>query len=407
MQIWLFLIICIHSLFLHSKDLSEWTILTYIQANNDLAHLACYSMSHMQSGVQNSKGVNVLVHWDENGTNCLSRHKIIPGDIEKISSTAKTKDHDNVKDLVDSMKWAQDNYPAKRYALIFWDHGSGVIDYERYEVSVPGRKRSILYDDALNKLLTNENVLEALTQIKSNLGKKIDLVIMDACFMAMFEIAYQIKDCADFLVASQEAESAEGLPYGAFLYPLTLRFGCMNSFEFCKCIVDSYDKFYKHKEGFQDYTFSAIDLSKMESIRMNMDSVVDCFNKCHVIDSKVTFELINDSRKSTHEYYWNDYVDLYSFYCELSKQINKYFKKHLHLKAEFLNFKRVVDSGKNLIKSAIISNAYGTLHHGSNGMSIYYPINETIHPTYFNTLFALDSHWTKFLTDYSLVKLQK
>ena len=46
----------------------------------------------------------------------------------------------------------------------------------------------------------------ALSQIKDVLGQKIDLVGMDACLMAMVEVAYEIKDYVNILVASQETE---------------------------------------------------------------------------------------------------------------------------------------------------------------------------------------------------------
>src|SRR3990172_9807930 len=55
------------------------------------------------------------------------------------------------------------------------------------------------------------------------LGRKVDLVGMDACLMTMIEIAYQIRDHACVLVGSEELEPGAGWLYAAILGDLAAK----------------------------------------------------------------------------------------------------------------------------------------------------------------------------------------
>jgi cysteine peptidase C11 family protein len=54
------------------------------------------------------------------------------------------------------------------------------------------------------------------------LGRKVDMVGMDACLMTMLEVAYQIRDHAEILVGS---EPGDGRPYDTVLRDLAARPG--------------------------------------------------------------------------------------------------------------------------------------------------------------------------------------
>ena len=55
------------------------------------------------------------------------------------------------------------------------------------------------------------------------LGRKVDVVGMDACLMTMIEVAYQLRDHAQVLVGSEEIEPGPGWPHAAILGDLTAR----------------------------------------------------------------------------------------------------------------------------------------------------------------------------------------
>lgn len=409
--------------FAQCNQLAEWTVLTYMQANNDLALWAHYSFSHMQAGIQKTAGTHVLVQHLQEHNQMMVRYKMLPGEMKKIESFARKQPLDLLEELVESMRWVHQHYPAKKYLLSFWNHGTGILDYDEnrqtpvtpslrfsprliqrhYAQNIAQTKiRGILYDQTCKRSLSNQDLAIACERIKNIIGQKIDIVIMDACFMAMFEVGYQIKDSAQILIASQEWESGEGIPFAPFLYTLTCNHGLMNPIELAKLIVHGCDLFYKYKEGSEDYTFSAVDLSGIEQIRDNISHVLELIKQCAVHDPADIKLLIKASRARSHAFFWEDYLDLYSFYDVLWRRVVVKMKtvEKVYLQA-LRSLSEQLQKGKHLIAGATIANVYGSSQRGAHGISIYYPIpNEEIHESYFQTHFARDCQWPEFIAQY-------
>jgi hypothetical protein len=114
--------------------------------------------------------------------------------------------------------------------------------------------------------------LEQITgAIRSKDGKKkLDVLDFDACLMATVEVAYELKDTVDFLLASQETEPGDGMPYDDYLAWLTT-YPEASPLSFSKAMVDTYVKSYAPKGsqsggevvGFSE-TKSAIHLGRMD-----------------------------------------------------------------------------------------------------------------------------------------------
>ena len=66
------------------------------------------------------------------------------------------------------------------------------------------------YDDRSGDCLDNRELKRVLGTAHQLLGRKVDLVGMDACLMTMIEVAYQIRDHAKILVGSEEVEPGTG-----------------------------------------------------------------------------------------------------------------------------------------------------------------------------------------------------
>ena len=83
--------------------------------------------------------------------------------------------------------------------------------------------RGIAYDDGAADCLDNQELKRVLATAHRVLGRKVDLVGMDACLMTMIEVAYQLRDHAQVLVGSEEVEPGPGWPHAAILGDLTAR----------------------------------------------------------------------------------------------------------------------------------------------------------------------------------------
>jgi hypothetical protein len=136
------------------------------------------------------------------------------------------------------VKMHQD-YPAERTALTIWNHGTGWLEVDHYAVvrspSDPGRSyapifrttprrivggetsRPIAYDDSSMDFLDTRDLHAALSEAQAKTGRRLDIIGMDACLMAMIEGARELAPYADYFVASQEVEPMAGWPYDSIL----------------------------------------------------------------------------------------------------------------------------------------------------------------------------------------------
>lgn len=431
------------------RDIAEWSVLVFIQADNDLAPFAEYNVASMEKGFQDTP-VNLLVQWDKPHEQKTNRYLITSAGRIDVGSLALEMGYDPQRELTDSMAWMISNYPAKRYAVILWNHGSGIEDLfdggfsaskplpKSYASSswleIPGlfssieySKRGILYDYAQGTLLTNQGLAASLSQIKDTLGRKIDVIGMDACMMAMLEVAYQIKDYAQYLVTSQETEPGNGWAYEGFIHALTTQ-PDMSAVSLCSTIVSQYADYYRNQEPEPSFTQSAFDLSLTDGIRRNLDAVIKALADCAAIDALWSSLAKKTAYKATDSFSVAKYLDLYAWYENLEKQalalkepliadavtrsrqngarprlkredrmkINVVQKQNLLQKRDLLV--AVLRQGKALITSFVIANETGLQHNNAHGVSIYYPTKtQGIHYSYKNTQFWKDSLWAGFI----------
>src|SRR5439155_23066082 len=104
--------------------------------------------------------------------------------------------------LVSFVTWGAAAYPARHYFLDLWDHGLGW--------------QGIILDENPNAYMTTAQLGTALSQIRTSLGRPVDIVGLDACRMTL-EIMDEIQPSADYFVGSQKDEPLAGWPYDTFL----------------------------------------------------------------------------------------------------------------------------------------------------------------------------------------------
>jgi len=243
--------------------------------------------------------------------------------------------------LVDFVSWAVDNYPAQHYALIIWDHGDGWRENEN-RVYEPWKVAG--YDETSGDYLYMDEVQTALRILKEN-GYEIDLIGFDACLMGMVEVAYELKDYASFMVASEDVVPGEGWRYDLFLEDLisTLIEGVdVSPIDLGRMIIESY----KETEG---STLSLIDLKRMDDVASLLRELSSALRD----DSS----LARVARAMAQEFYDPSIIDLYSFASYLAG---------IKGSSTELAF-----SLCEAIKNAVIEN-YSLLS-DAHGLSVYFP----------------------------------
>ncbi|KKQ10879.1 MAG: Clostripain family protease [candidate division TM6 bacterium GW2011_GWF2_36_6] len=402
------------------SPVAEWSLLIYMQGDNSLSGCINPDIEEILKAHRMVTGiplmVNTLVQVDYPQDQKTWRFKIDRYGKLDDASLNEEMGISPVDELVASAKWVKSKYPANHYALILWSHGSGIEDYRnsylkllnaknfkhelnnnKLENNFDKSRRGILYDDSQGTCLRNEDLTSALSQIKEVFGRKIDIVGMDACLMAMVEIAYQIKDYANILVGSQQIEPGTGWIFDRFLIPLISDPYSFNAEILAKLIVKTYGDFY-----IASGTQSAIYLDSLDLLYGNIDAVAKTILECLNYRSPAVIGALKYARSNSLEFDNKKYIDLFCFYRQLNAKIpalrteaenstqsccfvkpsQKYFMAldllHQHLSAGML-----------IISDVVFANAANGNMKDAHGISIYYPISRyKIHPSYPKTMFA-------------------
>ena len=274
-----------------------WTVMVYIAADNNMGDVAQYNINQMES-VGSDRNIAILVQWDS-GQWC-NRYYIQKDDNPQSITTPPvvSMPDQNTGDpdvLADFIKWGVKNYPAKHYALILWNHGSGWKPLLR-RVQI----RAICFDDSSNDALNTDELRKALEKA----GVKIDLLGMDACLMQMVEVATEVKDWVNYVCASQQDEPWDGWDYADFLASLQQN-PTMDASQLGKAIVSTYLNYYE-KSGLQ-VTLSLIATSKLKDFASAIGSLGDKLASLYPSSS------IDSVIQSAQSFSDPDYKDVFHF----------------------------------------------------------------------------------------------
>jgi hypothetical protein len=272
--------------------------------------------------------------------------------------------------LVNFVSWAANNYPAKKYLLVIWNHGGGFKSLVY--------TKGIAQDDTSGKDIITMSELEyALSAINTQIGN-IDIVGMDACLMGMTEVAYQIKDYADILIASEESVPFNGWPYDTILEELTGN-PLMLPGQLSADIVDKYIYSYPYN----NVTQSAIDLSYMDTLASQLSNLALAI----MSDTLTPKDVYVDAAYSSQYYGDPDFIDLYDFCDKIFDHSNS------------LAIKNMAIIIQQTLSSAVINSDYsGWGVSSSKGLSIYFPWYYSYNSEKYNdTNFAQDTFWDEML----------
>jgi hypothetical protein len=249
-------------------------------------------------------------------------------------------------------------YPAKHYALIIADHGYGFV--------------GVSFDD------TDHDEL-SLTELKKSLSKsgmKIDLLIFDACLMSMIEVAYQLREYVNVMVASEGNRiwfnAPEWWGWNTHPYPSVLtkliENPSMNATELAKIFVEETEKMYS--SAIEPVTVSAIDLSHVEELAQSIDSLVSSLrNNMDVYRSKIkdvrdwTFEFITWEMR----FEWPPYKKVETGFIDLGD-----FLDGLKHKIDDENLRNKIDDVKKKMEYVIFAK-WNKFAYPLSGLSIYFP----------------------------------
>lgn len=246
------------------------------------------------------------------------------------------------KTLSSFIKWGGDNFPANRYALIFWDHGGGSVTGYGYDEK--HREAGSMNLAGINNALTDG-------------GLKYDFVGFDACLMATVETGLMLDAHGDYMIASEETEPGIGWYYTNWLTELSKN-PSMSTLEIGKIIVDDFVSQCGQQCAGQKTTLSVVDLAELTAtVPKDLKKFAD--STTSLIDKK-EYKVVSNARSSTREFATSsriDQIDLIDFAIKMDN-----------------------DSGKELaesLKGAVKYNKTSQNMTNAYGLSIYFPYRQT------------------------------
>lgn len=434
------------------KALKDWNFMGYFAANNNLNSFSYHNMKQMAAVGSNDK-INMLIQLDGLGNKQVKRFYINKNNPTLISmhnhSNATTSG--TSASLYNFVEWSVKNYPAKHQCLVLWNHGSGIkdpniwgrvlmshrhelfkinpatglLELDRTPITTNGysdfatqrtahlkfeflsfvkaqlKKRGIAFNDSYEEYLTNQDLTNVLNDISNNLlgGKKIDIVLMDACHMAMAEVGSQIRSSTNFLVASEEVEPGSGHNYINLLQPFQSR--TFTPREFAIHAVNSYKQEYAPDNA--DYTQSAVDLTKFENLEIVMSNLAKSLES--LVTQRDNYPLkkiihtIRRDRKLTTSFYDADYIDLTHLFASIKSilpQATKNERLSSSLTQTTQTILNLIDQGNAVLNEIIINNGAGVNVSHAGGLAIYFP-TRSVDKSYYKTLFDRSTGWSSFL----------
>ena len=378
----------------HALPPREWTILVYMDADNNLEGVGIDDFLEMAS-VDLGPDVNVVVQFDRaNGSNPAQGYSDLYGDWRDARrfyiTQGLTPDPQNdlvnlsevnmadPLELVRFVSWGIQNYPAAHYFLVLWDHGLGW--------------RGVVVDEsAQGDQLTPLELRSALSQIVATNGRRIDLLGNDACRMTL-EIMYELADFVDYFVGSEKDEPLEGWPYDAFLTVLAANPRITPS-EVATALVDEYVESYR---GISAYSvaLSAVNAAALRSLVGDFNAFLDelMAHEPYFRDEVVAARAATESYEEAEEDY-----DLWHFVENVLARIPS---PRLIRRAEDLNAS---------FTGAVIHQRYwdnpgavnGVRAQHAHGLSLSFPPAGG-DPNYEALALSTDSRWDEFLRTYSL-----
>jgi hypothetical protein len=335
--------------------LSDWTFMVYLDGDNNLESAGIDDFLEMAS-VGSTADVKILVLFDrvpgyntEYGNWTDTRRGLVnAGDVPNASwgTSMGELNMGDPQTLINFVEWGMQNFPATRYAVVLWDHGSGWHKALTEDSLV---FKGVCWDQTSgDDYLRMKEVRTALQTIEND-EEEPELVGFDACLMAMVEVAYEIRQHASVMVGSEEVEPGDGWPYNTILADL-VGDPAMTASELGTTIVVRYFESYGN-----NWTQSAVNLALMDVLAAEIDSLA---------------QTLRDD--------WNG---------DVVACINAAYQ--------------VMEN----IDLAVIAERHGASWPGSHGLAIYFPDNSGVFdPDYNGTtiLFPGATRWEEFLQDYYL-----
>ncbi|HIZ85274.1 MAG TPA: hypothetical protein IAC04_02150 [Candidatus Coprenecus stercoravium] len=208
---------------------ADRTVLIYMAADNSLASNARRNLDEMRRG-------DIPYYFSEGSGNVLLVYADISGEKPRLMRLSKDRfgtvntetlveyeDHNSCSDSVmrSVLSYAAALFPAQENGLVLWSHGTGWLPAGYYSNPVDGNGNALQalsvdkdpYAGYVKSFGADGTFEMDIKTLAETLPVHYSYILFDACLMGGVEVAYELKDHCDYIVASAAEILAGGFPY--------------------------------------------------------------------------------------------------------------------------------------------------------------------------------------------------
>jgi hypothetical protein len=211
-------------------------------ADNNLWDVVYVDIEEMKQGYVET-GVNLIVLIDAaNEPPCLLR---ITEDGEQRIKTYPEFNSANPADMNEILEEIIEMYPAESYGLILWSHGTSWLP-------AGVQLKSFVIDG--NSQMNIPDLAEALPV-------KFDFILFDACLMGAVEVAYELRNKTDYIIASSTETIDSGFPYELIIPEF------LSTVPDLRKAAEHYFDYYNQRSGeYRSATITLIDTKELDNL---------------------------------------------------------------------------------------------------------------------------------------------
>lgn len=195
-------------------EMADLSVLVYIAGDNNLNAFINNDIRQIMEGSQQlSSRQNLILFIDRTGIPPYFL-KVEKGDTTRLYTYPEELKSSNAATLKTAFQWMKDNYGAKQYGLSLWGHAEGWTVNNAPARSDSRRAYGL---DVTNGSTWMEipDMARALEEVCAD--KPLRFIFADCCCFQGIEVAYELRHCTDYIIASPAEIPGEGAPYNTVI----------------------------------------------------------------------------------------------------------------------------------------------------------------------------------------------
>lgn len=200
-------------------------VILYMAANNNLSSFAEDNISDLKDGFvpsETSKDI-LLVYKHLSGEDprlvrfFCDGSGVVQEDVVAVYEDQNSADGEVLESVLKKVKSI---FPAREYGLILWSHATGWLPEGYYSSPVVAAFYEDPYSGMVKSFGEDRGQEMEVKELKNSIPFKLSYIIFDCCFMGGIETVYELRNKADYIVASPTEILADGFPYNSIMNAL-------------------------------------------------------------------------------------------------------------------------------------------------------------------------------------------